>query len=362
MKTFLHFSWIFALTLPFFSSCNDKNETITDTPGSDLSWSISQDEVVNGGPGKDGIPSIDNPNFSDNSSATYMQDDDLIIGLYQDGMLKGYPHPILDWHEIVNDKLGSHAYALTYCPLTGTGIAWNRQITGTQSTFGVSGLLYRNNLIPYDRKTGSNWSQIRLDCVQGYLKGKKALTYPLVEMPWSTWKQVFPEAQILSNQTGFNRSYGNYPYGSYKTDHNFLLFPVGIEDDRIPKKERVLGVVIDGKAKVYQFHHFKDGISIYEDSFMGKDLIVIGSEPDQIMVAFEANPALGNLSFSPLPFAEGGVVMKDQFDNKWNIFGEILSGPGFGNNSSNGTSLDPVNAFMGYWFAFGAFYPEPEIF
>jgi hypothetical protein len=344
------------LSIPLWISCNDKNDTIATSPGSDASWVISQDEVVNGGPGKDGIPSIDDPLFASNATATYMQDDDLIIGIHQDGVLKGYPHPILDWHEIVNDKLGGHAYALTYCPLTGTGIAWNRNITGSESTFGVSGLLYRNNLIPYDRKTGSNWSQIRLDCVHGLLRGDRALTYPVIEMPWATWKRLFPNEQILSNQTGFNRSYGNYPYGSYKTDNNLLLFPVGIDDTRLPKKERVLGVIIDGKAKVYQFQNFQDGIKIFKDVFMGEDLIVIGSNPDKVMMAYKNNPALGNLQFLPLPLSEGGIVMKDQFDNKWNIFGEIVSGP------SRGSKLEPVDAFMGYWFAFGAFYPKPEIF
>jgi len=126
------------------------------TPGqSDNTWLISSNEVFDGGPGKDGIPSIDRPNFSEVNSIGYMKVDDLILGLKVGNEIRGYTHPVLDWHEIVNDQVKDHPIAITYCPLTGTGIGWNRKIGNLVITYGVSGLLYRNNLIPYDRQTNS---------------------------------------------------------------------------------------------------------------------------------------------------------------------------------------------------------------
>ena len=90
-----------------------------------------------------------------------------MVGVKVGDEVRAYPHLILDWHEIVNDQISSTNYALTYCPLTGSAISWNRTFGGQTTTFGVSGNLYNSNLITYDRASDSNWSQMRLLCVQG---------------------------------------------------------------------------------------------------------------------------------------------------------------------------------------------------
>ena len=91
------------------SSCSQDNDPIVSTPsggGQFNEWSVPIDEVRNGGPGKDGIPSIDNPNFAPISEIRYMNEDDLVL-LFKDqnGVVKAYTHPVLDWHEIVNDEI-----------------------------------------------------------------------------------------------------------------------------------------------------------------------------------------------------------------------------------------------------------------
>ena len=131
----------------------DGSEDATDVDTE--SWLIPVNEVFGGGPGKDGIPAISNPKFKPDSTITFLSDDDLVIGVKFEGQLRTYAHLILDWHEIVNDNLGQRYFALTYCPLTGSAIAWDRNLGGEVTTFGVSGLLYNTNLIPYDRATDS---------------------------------------------------------------------------------------------------------------------------------------------------------------------------------------------------------------
>ncbi|MEM9937151.1 MAG: DUF3179 domain-containing protein, partial [Bacteroidota bacterium] len=211
-------------------SCNDDtNPGPTSGQGgvpTNNSWLIPQELVFDGGPGKDGIPSIDNPAFISVNEVDFLDDNDLIIGFREGDVVRGYPHPILDWHEIVNDEVGNTKIALTYCPLTGTASGWNRVINGTETTFGVSGLLYNTNLIPYDRNTDSNWSQMRLDCVQGTLRGTAVDLLPVLETSWSTWKKLYPTAEVLSTNTGFSRNYSRYPYGDYRTNDNNLIFPV----------------------------------------------------------------------------------------------------------------------------------------
>jgi len=223
---------------------------------SDGAWLIPSSEIRDGGPGKDGIPYLIKPQMKNALTISYLKDHDLILGTKRDGEVRGYPHPILDWHEIINDNSGDESYSITYCPLTGTGIGWNRNFNNQVNLFGVSGLLYNTNLLPYDRNTDSYWSQIRMECVYGDLKGEKIKTYPVVEMNWRTWKTMFPDSKVVSRDTGHSRNYGNYPYGSYKTN-NSLIFPVDIVDQRLSKKEIVHGIVINDKAKVYRFSDFE---------------------------------------------------------------------------------------------------------
>lgn len=352
MNKLLFFLVIFTLCI---SACSDGQED--DTPiNSD--WLIPASQIFDGGPGLDGIPSVDEPKFTSTNEINYMNDDDLIIAFKSGDVIKGYTHNILDWHEIINDNIGDKSIALTYCPLTGTSIAWNRMINGKITTFGVSGLLYNSNIIPYDRETKSNWSQMRLECVNGELSGTKPEVFQVTEMSWATWKEMFPDGSVVTTATGFSRSYGSYPYFNaqgedYRVD-TWLLFPVDPADTRLDSKERVLGVIIAGKAKAYRFGSFTDeSITIKEDAFEGKNLIIIGSEPKNFIAAFENNLNLTGLEPS---ISNNESIMKDGEGNEWNIFGEAISGP------RAGQKLNNVHSFMGYWLGWGAFYPDLEIF
>jgi hypothetical protein len=326
--------------------------------GSDTtqSWLIPRNEVKDGGPGKDGIPALEDPEFISAGSADYLAEDDMVIGLVVGDEARAYSHDILDWHEIVNDQVYDVSIAVTYCPLTGTGIGWNREIDGNMTTFGVSGLLYNSNLIPYDRASDSNWSQIRLDCVNGKLKGKVVETIPMVETTWKTWKMMYPDTRVLSTSTGHERPYGRYPYGNYRTDDDLLLFPVAHEDDRIPKKERVLGIVLSGNLRAYRFSELGISMSVIQEEVEGLNLVIAGNREDNFMVAFLNDPGDGTrLSFSAVQ-DQYPVVMSDEEGNLWDVNGRAVDGP------RKGSRLGNLPSCMGYWFSFAAFYPELTIY
>lgn len=225
-------------------------------------WLIPFNQILDGGPGIDGIPALVSPDFvaydipRNIENDTYLQDDNLVVGVCQSAQLKLYPHPILDWHEIVNDEIEDTPYALIYCPLTGTTTVWDRDINGDIQEFGVSGFLFNSNIIPFDRATQSYWSQLYNLSVNGTNQGNTIRNYPHIETTWATWKRIAPTFQYLSEATGYSRAYDKYPYGSYRTNDN-LLFPVIYQDTRLALKERVHAVVVDGKVKVYRFEHFK---------------------------------------------------------------------------------------------------------
>ncbi len=226
-------------------------------------WLINKNQVYAGTLVADAIPAIDKPDHIDFRQRDYLSgffidEDELVLGIYINGVAGAYPIKILNWHEIVNDKIGNTAFTISYCPLTGTGISWNRNINGKETTFGVSGLLYNSNLMPYDRNTESFWSQMRLDCIHGDLINYKVESYTVIETTWKTWKTIFPNTRVLSQNTGYDRDYNESPLIDYATNHNKLAYPIIFDDTRIPRKERVHGIIINNKVVVFRFSDFSN--------------------------------------------------------------------------------------------------------
>ncbi|WP_298477994.1 DUF3179 domain-containing protein [uncultured Maribacter sp.] len=339
--------WLLLLMVSGLWSCSSSNTNDSSKEGDRESsvWTIPKEEVLDGGPGRDGIPALENPNLINVSEVNFLADSDLVIGFQNGGDVRAYPHIILDWHEIINDNIGDVSLAVTYCPLTGTGIGWNRIVNGKETTFGVSGLLYNTNLIPFDRETSSNWSQILNESVNGELLGEKVGVLPLFETTWGVWKNLFPNSKVVSTNTGFSRTYGTSPYGDYNTNNNRFLFPVE-KDSRLPLKERVYAVINNDKAKAYRFSDFSQG-AVIKDNFEGETYLIVGNADFMVSFLLDANTTA--LEFEYV-FSGTEVIVKDDEGNEWSIFGEAISGP------RAGEFLKPTTAFKGFWFSFPAFY------
>lgn len=241
------------------------SEPYTPNPPSS-GWLISTNDLYRGAP-KDGIIAIDNPEFyrvgefirpdSIINKNNYLVDSSYVVGIEVNGEYKAYPHSVLNWHEIVNDYVGGEPISIIYCPLTGTASAWSRVVNGQETTFGVSGLLYNNNVIPYDRLTNSNWHQMSIKCLNGSQISTTPQTYPVIETRWDTWKQMYPTTLVLSDNTPQGHNCGIFPYGTYETNPR-LAYPIIFSDNRRFVKERVHAVVINGKAKIYPFEVFEE--------------------------------------------------------------------------------------------------------
>ena len=322
-------------------------------PNSSNDWLYPISEIRDGGPGKDGIPSIDAPNFvGADKASSILSDNLLVIGIKVDDETRAYPHFILDWHEIVNDDVNGVDVALSLCPLTGTSIGWSRIVNGSKTTFGVSGKLYNNNLIPYDRATNSNWSQVGLQCINGSLIGQRPELVTVLETTWGVWKTMYPDTKVMTTNTGFSRNYGVYPYGDYRTNNSYLIFPLTKIDGRIPAKERVHSIINDDEAKVYKFSAFANGNTL-RDVYQGKDILLVGD--NTTIASFELDGTSGPLDFE-YDYNGSEGFFKDNEGTIWNVFGEAISGPGQGNK------LKSTPSFIAYWFSIGAFYPNAEIF
>lgn len=347
-------------------SGGDDDSTANDSSGTKGTWDLPKSEIVAGCFGLDCIPSIDNPKFVTVPEVNFVDETDLVWGLVLNGNVWGFPENIMDWHETVNFNDANISVAITYCPFTGSALAVNLRATTIDDFFenraslGISGLLYNNNLINYDRATGSNWSQMYMRSVNGRLRGMPTVKVPLIETTWSKWKEMFPNSLVLSDDTGFNRNYDIWPYGNFKEVED-LLFPLTIEDHRLFFKERVHGIVTDRfapSAKVYRFIDFENPRTI-NDEVDGRSVVVAGMSSADVYVSYSRVAQDGTVLTFSIKTDNPTIFPFDLVDTEgtvWNLLGHAVSGP------REGEQLRPTDSYNAYWFAWGAFFPGVPIY
>ena len=208
--------------------------------------------MLDGGPGKDGIPAIDAPVFLSIAEAseamTYLRDEMQGIVVLGEEEVRFYSYAIMNRHEIVNDVLDGEPIAVTFCPLCGSAIVFDRRVNDETLRFGVSGKLRQSNLLMYDDITESLWSQARGEAVVGAYTDTKLAHVTSDVMTRKQFIQTYPQGRVLSDETGYERSYARAPYGDYDTNDQ-LYFPVSNTDVRLPKKE-ILYVVQDAGESI----------------------------------------------------------------------------------------------------------------
>jgi hypothetical protein len=269
-------------------------------------------DIHSGGPGRDGIPSIDKPRFVAATSTGEVRPDDPILGLEMAGVAKAYPIAVMNWHEIVNDRFDSRPVVVTYCPLCGSGVAYTARVSGMELTFGVSGLLYNSDVLLYDRQTDSLWSQMLSKAISGPMKGTRLTMLPLTHTTWSHWLEGHPDSLLLSRKSGFKRNYDKDPYAGYE-DEKGVWFPVQKKDPRFHPKERVVGLELDGRFKAYPLSELSQTKGEVNDRFAGQVLSV------------EFDPGSQSASI----------------------------------RRADGKVIPTINSF---WFAWYAFHPETEVY
>jgi hypothetical protein len=207
---------------------------------------VPRTEIRSGGPPRDGIPALLKPKFVKAGEATFLRDEDIVMGFARGGEARAYPIRILNWHELVNDTVGGQKIVVSYCPLCGTGMVFDRG----DRTFGVSGLLYQSDVLMYDHQTESLWSQLKMEAIAGSSVGQKLKWLPSAQMTWKAWREKHPGTLVLSTDTGHRRDYDRDPYAGYERDER-TIFPVPAHNKSLPNKELVAGILVDGQPRAY---------------------------------------------------------------------------------------------------------------
>jgi len=271
----------------------DNSEIKIDSDGT--RYIVDPDKIRGGGPPKGGIgfdrgiPALaeDNIKFvSVQEADQWIEDNELVLALIHKGVERVYPLQILVFHEIANDNIAGDPILITYCPLCGSGIAYERliEVNGEkiETRFGTSGKLYNSNLIMYDEESDTYWQQIDGKAILGELTGQELTEISIDTVVWRDWKSQHPASQVLSQETGMRRSYGNDPYGTYYED-SYLIFPVDNEDNRIHAKTPIVGIEIGEKFKAYRESDLEDNSKI-EDTFNGVNIKVEKLEDGRIVI------------------------------------------------------------------------------
>ncbi len=346
--------WLFIVAVVvIFTSC-DKEAVNTPANHNGVqhgNWLVPFEDILYWGDPLDEILAIDDPVFETVSQSNWKADDRMLIH-HHEGITRVYPIRILQEHEIINDRINDQYHAISYCPLTGSGLSWNRTLNDNATTFGVSGMLFRDNLIPYDRNTGSYWSQMLSLCIHGELIGTEPEAIFLFETDFGLVSSFFPEAEILADPFPG-------PVPSSTSSYNFKSINDEIEpgtssDPVLEPGRYYYGIPYNDRVLIFPEELFTGGTKAYESAAGGKSIIVLGNNELNFIIAFSRSGTSGK-NFQAIQNLFP-VVVNDHKGNEYNVFGKVESGP------DEGFFLDPAGGYKAKGFAWESLFSRVEIF
>ncbi len=300
---------------------------------------------------RDAIPPLTSPKYqSAEEAGARLQPEHLVLGFEWQGDARAYPLRIMNWHEIVNDRIGERGVVVTYCPLCRPGLVFDRHLRdGTLLTFGNTGSLYESAMVMYDHQTESQWWQAAGEAITEPLKGAYLELLPAITATWSDWRGLWPETLVLSRDTGFVRSYDRDVFAGYSAVDSEPICPVSLLDDRLEPKARVLGVEATDGPVAYSLTALGPW-AVLHDVVEGRPVVVF-SGPADAGAVFEAT-----LDGEELRFAAGEEGFVDtNTGSTWDLSGRATAGPLKGNR------LEALPSFASYWFSWASVWPETRI-
>jgi hypothetical protein len=331
--------------------------------------SVDLGEFLGGGPPKDGIPAVDQPEYESIADARrWLTDKSPVIALQIGEAARAYPLAILMWHEIANDTLGDAAVVVTFCPLCNTALVFERELDGVVHDFGTTGNLRFSDLVMYDRQTESWWQQATGEAIVGKLTGKRLTFLPAQIVSLADFEAAYPDGDVLSRDTGFDRNYGSNPYIGYDTvDQDPFLFD-GVLDGRLPPKERVVTVGEGARAVAFPYSELRK-VGVASAEAEGAEIVVFWV-PGTASALDEPNIDDGTdvgatgvfrttIDGRPLTFGRDGgedaPIRDRETGSTWSVAGVATAG------ELEGSRLDQIAHADHFWFAWAAFSPETTI-
>jgi len=278
-----------------------------------------------------------NPNLKAAKDVDFISDNSLVAMISFKNEIRVYPYQYLNRFESVNDNMDGVNFSMTYCPLTKSGLCWDRNYRNEKFVLRASGYLYNDNLIAFDSNSDTYWSQMLATCVKGKYSGQNNKTYNFVETTWATVKSHFANARVFTNTSVGNNSESS--------------------KDAISDGEGIYGIIDlefvpdlnkGNHVYFYRYDYFQNMTKLISTNISNKNIVVIGNKDLHFITSFINDQ---NASFSAVQ-NQFPMIMQDSKNNKWNVFGIAVEGP------RKGQQLESLTAFVASWSAWQLFYKD----
>ncbi|MGI9597894.1 MAG: DUF3179 domain-containing (seleno)protein, partial [Acidimicrobiales bacterium] len=301
-----------------------------------------------GGVTRGGIPELNQPARVAASTADWMTEDELVLGVVIEGQAVAYPIRILGHHELANDEIAGIPVSMVYCTLCRSGLLFDRRIEGEVLDFQTSGLLIESNKIMVDRQTDTLWRHQTGIGLAGPLEGAELAQFPVLTTSWSEWiaehpdsevldipDPIFPDAATSPEQPAIAYSYeAGEAYRFYYEDPD-VWFPVFDTPEIFDLKESVLGIT-DGTAELA----------------VGVDALV------------EAGPQVfevGELTVAAVPTSSGALVYDlAGSDRRGGSLDDVVEAGSERLRLDDGSTWDRVAVSQLFWFAWFGQHPSTD--
>lgn len=314
---------------------------------------VSASDLLPSGPGPEGMPALDDVSFESVRTADqYLKDDGYGIDVEVNGKRRFYPYQILVWHSVVNETFGGEELAVTYCPLCQGAAVYRRAIGGKDAVFSSAGRTWNGNTVLTDKESGSFWLQASGAAVDGALKGRQLETYPFRVVMWRRWKAAYPDGQVLSRNTGFDRDYTLDPALSL-AGGQVLPFPAARTDAREPAKTPVVGLEAGAVHIAY---------NVADVSQLGVVNDVAGDVPATIWFDAETGTAaafdrrLADSRVLTFALRAGGTIEDKETGSIWRRDGLATTG------ALKGRRLTPLSLRPMYWSCWAGAFHGTELY
>ncbi|MDA1003509.1 MAG: DUF3179 domain-containing (seleno)protein, partial [Chloroflexi bacterium] len=318
-----------------------------------LGDAIPADELIWSGVPVNGLPPLNSPATVHRVEQRYLDDGDIVFGLYLEDEPRAYPERILGWHELVQEEVDGRDIVIAYCGPCGSAAAYSAIASdGRTYSFGTSGLVYRSRRLLFDERTFSLWDPVSGVAIAGPLAsaGVRLEPLPLLRTTWSDWSTRRPGTQVLALDTGTLRDYGEGVAIREVVAAGAPLYPAGTLDDRLAVKARVLGVEIGGETRAYALDAVERS-RIVHDRLGGQDIVLISVGPGRGVVVYDES----DVRFVSVGGDLDALEITDGDGVRWFADERRLV------NARNGRVRDAIASRTAYWFAWSGAYPQTRV-
>jgi len=317
---------------------------------------IASPALAQAPPGQLPYVAIHNPEFVAASEATFLQDDDILLGVSSAKVAKAFPAADLAQHGAVSDTLPDAPVSVTWCGVCNTGLVFRADVKGRTLHFQYDRMVGGNE-VQKDAETGSSWQQATGEAIDGPLKGTRLTLYPVVRTTWATWRKQYPHTLVLKPLPGY---IDRMPAAAKRIKDVTRVAPEGAPrganalDGRLPPRETVAGLEIGRDSMAFPFSQLRIA-RVVNERVGGLPVVVVHQPSSDTTTAFEARVKGKLLKFQPAN-ADATAITDLETRSTWNAYGLALEGP------LKGTQLTRVVPISQFWFAWSQFRPGTRVY